>query len=323
MPAELLMTPGQIEHDQVAWLQHRRQGVTASELAIVLGLQPDSWEDASRFDLFHAKREGWEHEDSEQKAYGRYMEDWVAQRFAVQYPDLWVMPGGLYRNSDRPWQMATYDRLAYEGPEYDGANISYALGCIECKTANISDAWGEPGSSQIPDYYMCQVLGEMDVADFSICYLPVMFHHDRKVRVYVVERDAGAEANIRYLRECGLEFMAMMESGEAPPVDWRPATTRALKRLHPTLAERNVAIPKGLARRYYASREAVKRAEQRRGQAINEILQRMGDARYAVIKDATAKDGERKLATRSRYPVEEHIVRGYEVDKLQPSRWKP
>lgn len=323
MAARLLMTETEVAREPDRWLKTRRQGVTASEMCIVLGLQPDGWEDASLYDLYHAKRLGWDHEDNEQMAYGRYMEEWVAQRFAAQYPDFWLAPGGLYCAEDRPWQMATYDRLAYTSPVWDAADISNALAPVQCKTAVISDKWGEAGSGDIPDYYLCQVLTEMDVGEFTSAFVPVLFRHDNRVRTYVLHRDEAAEANIGYLREAALEFLSMLQEGREPEVDWRPATAKAIKRLHPELIEASEVIPVALARRYRRAIAAEQLAKRRKGLVVNQILHRMGSKRYAMVRDPRKPGGLAKVATRSKYPVEPHMVTGYEVDKLQPGGWKP
>lgn len=321
MPAELLMTQADIDTDPEYWLSLRREGVTASEMAAVVGLAPPSW--GSPFDLYHAKREGWIIEPSEAMEWGHFAEPWVAERFAREHPDLWIADGGLYRSLDRPWQMATYDRLAYPEDDAPGHRLD-ALGPVQLKTAAIldPDEWGEPGTSAIPIHYRIQLLTEMDVGDYDTGWLPVMDNRHRVV-TYVIHR-ADYEEDIAYLRDAGLAFMERLRNGDEPEVDWTPATATALRRLHPELQDLEVAIPLGLARKWRNAAKAKARAEQRMDLCRNQIMQRMGPAKYAVVAGLTGKRGQPvKLATRVKYYQEPHEVRGFPVDKLQPGKWMP
>lgn len=317
MPAELVMTAQEVANEPERWLATRREGLTASEMAAVVGLAPPRW--GSLFDLYHAKLEGWVTEQTEQMEWGHYAEPWVAERFARQYPDLDVRDGGLYRSSDRPWLMATYDRLAYEGPA-----ALHPLGPVQIKTQGfLGDDWGEPGSATIPVHYRVQVLIEMAVGDFDVAWLPVM-DLNHKVVTYEIPRDAEAEADIGYMIEAGEEFLERLRTGDEPPVDWTPATAAALKRLHPELEDFEVEIPVTLARQYKRAIAAEKAAAQRKSLAVNQILQRMAGAKYATVKGLKdAKGKPVKLATRAKYEQAEFVVKAHPVDKLMPGRWTP
>lgn len=322
MPAELVMTQQEIDTNPIAWLDERRKGLAASEMASVVGLAPPRW--GSAFDLYHAKLEGWDYEQTEQMAWGHFAEPWVAARFAEQYPGLHVGEGGLYRSSSHPWLMATFDRLAYESGATGDLQGDTALGPVQIKTAGwFSDDWGEPGSATIPVHYRVQVLIEMAVGDYSVAWVPVM-DNNHKVITYEVPRDAEAEADIAYLISAGEEFLDRLATGRVPEVDWTPATAKALKRLHPVLEDREVEIPITLARRYKRALAAEKAAAQRKALAVNQIMARMAGAKYAVVAGLTGPKGQPvKLATRSMYDQAETIVRAHPVDKITPSRWTP
>lgn len=322
MPAELLMSQADIDARPDEWLDRRREGLTASEMAAVVGLAPPRW--GSAFDLYHAKLEGWVTEQTEQMAWGHFAEPWVAERFADQYPHLHISEGGLYRSSTHHWLMATYDRLAYESGAEGDLQGDTALGPVQIKTQGfLDDDWGEPGSATIPVHYRVQVLIEMAVGDYAMAWLPVM-DNNHKVITYEIPRDAEAEADIEYLIGAGEEFLDRLRLHREPPVDWTPATAKALKRLHPVLEEREVEIPITLARRYKRAIAAEKAAAQRKALAVNQIMARMAGAKYAVVAGLTGPKGQPvKLATRSMYDQAETIVKAHPVDKITPSRWMP
>jgi putative phage-type endonuclease len=149
---------------EAEWLEARRRGVTASEIAVVMGLSPYS----SPFALYHRKRGDLpEQADNTAMALGRYLEEFVTEQFEDR-SGLHVMAAGLFAHPDRPWQMATPDRLICEG-----SHCGYPPGAcdcthdviavLECKTSASYDGWGEDGGDEIPVHYRCQVLWQMDV----------------------------------------------------------------------------------------------------------------------------------------------------------------
>jgi predicted phage-related endonuclease len=67
---------------EAEWLEARRKGVTASEIAVVLGLSPYG----SPFELYHRKTGTLpEQPQSDDMALGVYMEQFVAGRFGNRY----------------------------------------------------------------------------------------------------------------------------------------------------------------------------------------------------------------------------------------------
>src|SRR5713226_2553687 len=117
--AELIdVVPGSPE-----WLAARRAGVTATDIVTILGLS--AWD--SVYSLFWRKmgqvpdepeRDRWE--------LGKALEPYIAERWAEasgvlirKAPGMYAKPvlrdGGLYQSDERPWQMATPNRIRYEG----------------------------------------------------------------------------------------------------------------------------------------------------------------------------------------------------------------
>jgi len=310
MAGVLIPTP-----DEAGWLAARRQGITASEVAIVMGLAPDEW--ASPFSLYHQKLGDLPAaEDTVALRIGRHFESLVCELFSEQHPEFALVGDGrtLYAHPARPWQLATPDSLVFEAYEADwhqsrcgaGGDDWAVCSCIvddapvavfEAKTSAAYDGWGDDGSDEIPVHYRCQVLWQMDVLGVGTAYVACLFTHSRKLRVYEITLDADAEHDLKLMREEAEMFWSRIQRQDEPDVDWRSATTDALKTLHPGLEQVDVTVGAQLARSYRAAQRRWKDAEKRKDLMTNRMLQAIGTGRRALDPDG------RPVATRSVYPA--------------------
>lgn len=312
-----VLIPTQTEAD---WLAARRNGITASEIAIVMSLAPDDW--PSPFSLYHQKLGDLPAaDDSLSMRVGRHFESLVCDLFAEQHPEFAVTGDGraLYRHPDRPWQMATPDRLAFEDKCHDCGQpgcpwAHQPVAAVESKTSAAYDGWGEDGSDEIPVHYRCQALWQMDVMGVTTVYVPCLFTHSRKLRVYEIGRDAEAEADLKLMREEAESFMSRIARRDEPDVDWRPATTSALKTLNPGIEDRDVTVKAQLARSYRAAIRRFREAERRKDEMTNRMFQAIGTGRRALDPDGQV------VATRQVYDVKAHVRKASTVNKLVPPR---
>lgn len=290
------------EHPE--WFEARRAGVTASEIAAVLGLSP--WE--SPFSLYWRKRGVLgPPDDNDGMRWGRRLEPVVLEHFEECHPDLIVTRPGLLAHRDRPWQMASLDGLALS-KFYDSGPVAV----VEAKTTESWESWGAELSDEIPSYYRAQVLWQMDVAGVEEAWVPVA--KGRQYREYVVFYD---EADCKFMREQAEEFLERLRTGNLPDVDGAPATIDTLRRLNPQpLDDEEVRVPETVAQVYRRAVRNHRKAEDRKRLLEARLRQRMGRARVAVDPD-----GE-KVATRSIYPVKEHVRPACTVDKLSPAKEK-
>jgi putative phage-type endonuclease len=315
------MSADVVERNREAWKRQRRQGITASEIASVLGIAPDEWQ--GPFALYHSKVTGQDYrDDSEAMMRGRILEPYVLERFAQARPDLSIRPGGLYCHGDRSWQMATFDALVEDEPDRlvwtrDKAGIFNTLKPAQAKTSGTVEGYGEDGTSVIPGYYRAQALWEMDTAQADTVYVPVLFMVPWRVRVFVLHRDTEAQRDIDFMLEQAQAFRSRVEHRNPPAVDWRPSTTATLRAIHPDLEDTSVKIPVALRLRYAAARRSKKIADRRVTQAANEIRARMGSAARAHYVDP-ATGLEVPVVSRSKYDVQPYQVNGFGVDKLNP-----
>jgi putative phage-type endonuclease len=325
-PVEL--TPAGAGRDE--WLAARRQGIGASEIAAVLGISP--WE--SRFSLHWRKRNGWEIDASDEMSAGTRLEPAIADWWADEHDpheNLAVIGAGLYAHPERPWQLATPDRLVCFGdcdwcdgaglrlsPDGDehrcqgcgGDGVQYPpVAVLECKyVAHSWDGWGNPGTDDIPVYYRAQVLQQCDVMGVGEWHLAAL--GPGGFRAYRGVRD---ERDLRVMRAAGAAFMADLEAERAPDLDSHTATLAALKRLHPSVEDRDVDVPVDLAEGYRRARALKARAEA----VVDGYEARI---RAAIGGGRRAKCNGRLVASRSVYDRKPYEVGPATIDRLNPGR---
>ncbi len=306
------------------WLAARREGVTASEIDIVMGLAPGT--QSSPYKLYHQKTGDLPEDDlSDVMERGKILEPYVVTKFLERYPEFNVTGDGrtLYAHQTRVWQMCTPDRLLFDD---EGANTGHAhpdsprardpLAGLETKTDGYPDPqrWGGDGSDIVPAHYALQVLWSMDVFGIGTWYLACQFMTPWHCRVYEFTMNGEYQAVLKQARDEARDFLDRIDLADPPPVDWTPATGAALKHLHPGLEDREVNIGAQLTRWYRAACRDLKNAERRKHAYENRIRELLGNA-------ATATCGtSEKVATRQIYQVKEHLRKASTVDKLVPSR---
>lgn len=306
MTARLIL-PADAPRDE--WLQARRAGVTASEIAALLGISPYE----SPFDLYWKKT--WqipEDFDNDRLELGRILEPYIAHRFAKKHPDIDVAPqsAGLWQSTERSWQMATPDRLL----DLQDDSGKWVDSVLELKTSGTYEEWGEDGTDEVPPYIAAQVLYQMDVIGCRAGYVACLFLSTQQIRTYQLAWD---QDDVDLMRDRAAEFWQQVQDSRPPEIDGHTATTLALKRLYPDVGDAEEAqVPEDLATRYRTACTAVKRAEARKAGVENEIRAAMGNAKRAITSDG------QKVATRSVYDRKGYEVKPARIDALKPATSK-
>lgn len=291
MTAVELLPPGTGSHDE-QWHQLRREGVTASEIAVVMGISPYD----SPFSLYWAKVNDWRWDGNELTGTGSHLEPSIADWWMAAcdpLENLAMRPAGLYAHRDRPWQLATPDRLLYltcaccadggctcglsgncsecYNTGFDGPPVAL----LECKwVAHSWDGWGEPGTDEIPVHYRAQELWQADVLGVSTVYTAAL--GPTGFRSYVVHVDDAARADLEVMRAAGAAFALQVHEGHPPDLNGHDATISALQRLHPVLGEGDLEVSLDLAERYRSARLDRKNAEKRVAECEAEIRALLG-----------------------------------------------
>lgn len=192
---------------RTAWLEWRRGGIGASEIAAVCGRSP--W--ASPLSVYLRKR-GEIPDDgppTEAMRLGLALEDLVADEFHLQ-TGLYVAGRQAWcQHPDFEWARATVDGFAVEA--FDGERAD-ALGVFESKTTGDLSRF-----DPLPDYVALQVQWQMFVTGETNAWLAVLGGGYRlSVLVVEVARD---DAAIEAMVTAGAEFWRRVESGEPPTVE--------------------------------------------------------------------------------------------------------
>jgi hypothetical protein len=326
----LIMSQAEIDKDPDRWKAERRQDpvtgqwrLTASEMAVALGLAPKAWKVSSPFALYHAKLSGIDLWDGNDRTdLGLYLEDLIAARFAATRDDLEVGSGGLYQSIEHPWLVATFDRIAYD-IRWATPNLEtyQPAGPVQLKSWARRSDFGPDGSSVMPVYLRVQLLVEMIVLGTGYAWEPVMDLPSGRTRVMELERDAEAERDIVSILRLGQEFAGMLDSGTEPEVDWSDSTAKTLQALYPIQEGTEARIPARLARRLIAAKAAKAAAEERIGQAQNEIRARAGQAQDIIAYDPIT-DSVRRVVRRTGGPRAGFSVAPLEwVEAMRAGPW--
>lgn len=297
--------------DHPEWFAARQAGISASEIAAVLGISP--WE--SPFSLWHRKAGTvGEQAGNDEMRWGSRVEAAIADEWGDLHPDFFVRPAGLYTSAARPWQLASPDRLLLDRSLMDlGMSVdAVTVAVLEAKNSASYDEWGDEGSDVIPVHYRAQVLWQCDVLGVEVGYVAAVIG-GRPPRTFVIRVDEAAD-EIALMRDAAERFLAGVAAGQAPGIDEHTATLAALKELHPDLDGTDAEVPADVADAYRAACAAAKAADAAKKLAENQLRDAMGRSRRALDPLGS------RVATRSIYEVAEHVRRASTTDKLVPAK---
>lgn len=180
----VLVLPG--DAPEVDWLTARRRGVGASDVGAVVGMNPY----AGPIRVWLSKVAALEVPDNAAMKWGRRFEDDVLAEFADQHPK-WTVTAkpGMFANPAAPWRLCTPDAFADD----DDSRL-----LVEVKTGmSYGEAWGVPGTDEVPLQYLCQVTWSCDILGLRRWALPVLLLDQRDYREYGGEFDAELAQALR------------------------------------------------------------------------------------------------------------------------------
>lgn len=121
----------------------RKQGLGASEVAAVLGLDPYK----TALDIFLEKTgQAPPMPENRFTRWGKRLEDDIVDEYQERHPNASIAPGSTFVG-DEPWMLATPDRIITEPMLDEGDHRG-----LECKCRGHfnTDAWGEDGTDEVP-----------------------------------------------------------------------------------------------------------------------------------------------------------------------------
>jgi putative phage-type endonuclease len=263
--------------DRASWLQARRAGVGASEVAAILGVDPRRGPLAVYAAKVAAQQDDDIESEDDPRYWGRGFEEPVAQWYAQKTGRTVTNPGAfaIRQHPKVPILFATPDR--------DVVDEQRGKGKLECKAVSV---WGplDLWRVEAPLVYQIQLQVQLAVDEEawgSIAAVlggakPVFHDHERNERFIA--------AMLRSVEQ----FWERVERRDPPPPDGTSETHHALKQLYPEDSGRVMVFPSdrlGLIDEWRAAKEAVSAAEDKVEAAEVQIKALMQDATWAALPE--------------------------------------
>jgi len=156
------------------WLDARRKGIGGSDAGAILGVNKYK----TPLDVYLDKTgQAPEIEDNDAMYWGRALEDIVAYEYAKRTGKKVRRNNAILVHPEHKFMLANLDREIVGEP-----------GILEIKTAARADDWGEPGSDEVPESYLAQVMHYMAVTGAQFADIAVLIA-GRKFQTYTIQRD--------------------------------------------------------------------------------------------------------------------------------------
>lgn len=258
--------------DNAKWLEERRKGIGGSDVAAILGLSP--WK--TPYQLYLEKRNEVEpFKGNDACTWGTMMEPVIRQWYSDTTGRIVKVPEGIIYNEKHPFMFANLDGFT------DDRRV------VEIKTARSGQKWGEPGTDEIPDYYMCQVQHYLVVTGFEVCDVPVSIGGALPV-LYEVEADPELQ---EMLIEEEASFWQRIQNDNPPdPITCADAIQRFGKSQATGIVEADGMVAEDVAK-LKRIRGEIKLLEDQEDEIKGGIIKLLGD------RGDTLKHGDSTLIT--------------------------
>lgn len=257
------------------WLELRRTGIGASEIAMVLGEAPAAWGGALA--LYARKIGAYERDLSEVEAvyWGHKLEDDIVEAYAERTGRGTRRAGKLLRSTAHPWALCTLD-----GETWEAASPSLTWP-FEAKNVNQfkADEWQDGP----PPHYYLQIQQQMLVTGESKATIAALIGGQRMVWADV-RRD---ETAIRRIIFHGERFWERVQKRDVPAPDGTEETRKALTALYPQ-GEGVVVLPAVAAEsadRLEVVKAEIRRLEKEEDLIENTVRAAIGNAELGMLTD--------------------------------------
>lgn len=283
------------------WFEARRQGITATDMAKILGLS----DYGNAVSVWMDKRGEWTEEAGEAAEWGHELEPVVAKVWCRRNDTHYVKPEILAKRGT-PWLRASLDGIVSRCPA-GLTDKAYSCGLeVKTRSAFVTGLWRD----DMPDDVLAQVAHQRIVTGLGHIHVACLFG-GQKMREYLYPRDPDLEAFL--LAEATRVWQHVLD-GTQPTADPNALLTKVLNVLfanregvleitdEPTQDRAVAAIEL-----YETSRLAEKAAKTGRERAKAVLVQMLAEKEVALIGDSPAwtyrarVDGARVLAIQPTY----------------------
>lgn len=311
MNGQLILKDIGVPANKETWLEFRRHGIGASEIAIVCGLNPYK----SSLQLWAEKTNKIEREfdeDAPLLRFGQLNEGLVRELTGAKLKKPITPVNALYAHPAIEWALASPDAwLLGEKEEIEA--------CAELKTATgkSSHLWTEDHG---PEIYECQLQWQLGVLGLPEGYLSCMVGGDpRDIRT---SRHKADEAAFAAMVTCGQQFMEHVKA-DLPP-DPGPGDSRLVRELvskqkrekSRTLSGDEVSTVetamleiKSLKEQIKQINSVLKSLKDQNSVWENRVLAALGNAEFGILPDG--REVAAKVVT-----VEPYMNKGYSYVRL-------
>lgn len=203
------------DNKRAEWIAERKTGIGSSDAAAVIGLNPYR----SALEVYLDKTGiSEDREDSEQLELGREIEP-VLRRMYEKRTGLTLQGSPpLMRHSQHTFMIANLDDVREDGRIVELKNVGLRM----------SKLWGDDGTDEIPEYYICQVQHQMAVAGCDVADVCALIGGQR-FKIFTVPRN---ERFIKVMIELEAQFWDRVVNLNPPEPDFtHPQALRAVQAL--------------------------------------------------------------------------------------------
>lgn len=260
--------------DRSEWLAGRRQGIGASDSAILFN---QGYAGTSPYSLFVEKSSDTVVDENDEVFLhiGSLMEPALRAVFShvTGHEVLPVVPYSLRRSVAKPFMLASLDGLMRENGK---------IGCLELKNCSVSQR-AEWKDGEGPLKYQIQVQHQLFVTGLDFAYLFGLVGGNEPFFIRIERNDTFI--NDVLLPACE-SFWKHVESGTPPAIDGAEGTKKALFALHPE--DNGETVDLGvefldLDKELQGIKDQIKDLESREKIIENEIREKIGDATFGNI----------------------------------------
>lgn len=271
------------------WFEARKLSIGASEIAAAAGLSPYQ----TPLELYARKRgEIPPIEDNDAMRMGRLLEPVVKSEFCRVTGLTFADPNPpMYRHGELNFITATPDGIIDD------------MTLFEAKTASwrMKASWGEQGSDEVPDHYLCQCQQQMFVMHAAEVHLAVLFDGFELKAFKVVRNDTL----IKLLIAAATELWQRIRDGRPPEPNWEhPSTPQLIKNIHQSIQDARIILTDDEAEswaRYASLGDFISEANEERELIKAKIAHEIGDNYAGILADGRMI--RRKLIEKKPYTV--------------------
>jgi putative phage-type endonuclease len=276
-----------------AWLAARKELLTASDLAAILGEDPYR----SAIDVYLDKLSQPQEQVlaiDDPRFWGRVLEQPILQAVARYRGWKYRKGGALLRSRKHPFIGATLDAEVDTG---DGVWLD-----LEGKTTRLPSGWDEE-SGKLPGRVLIQVQTQLLVTGAQGAIVFALLQGCRPVQIPIEPHLALHEIIV----ERASEFMALVRAGQPPLPDGTEHAGRALKKIYPRETGAVVALPPDAlewTRQHQTIGSELARLKRRQAYFKQLLQHAIGSATYGVLPEAVGGKRVWRWQTQPRPPYE-------------------